>query len=360
MVIAEYCNYAANYAGNFIKSLQSMESYMKEKDPNNQIIYILPSFAATLPWAIELSHSNLVIFIPESGRIKTNFKLISYCKKYNIDILHSHFHGLSSVFLIGWLTKTKVIAHFHNTIDQIGLGKKLLYKIFGIKVSRFLGCAKSVYDTLITAGFNKSKTSYITNCIDFQRLDKKGVTPIEKNTNKNNLMILGTDFYRKGVDIALKAIEPIADKHNICLQIVSHYPEITKQEVKKCLGHQPSWVTVLPTTEYIGDYYRQSELFLSPSRNEGLSYAIPEAIYCNCIPIKTAIPSLTYNLEGEQLLSINSTPEQLRERIIQILQMSNTDKYYLINKLRTQVLDNYSIVKWGKKMSHIYLNVSHV
>jgi len=356
MVIAEYCNYAANYAGNFIKSLQSMESYMKEKDPNNQIIYILPSFAATLPWAIELSRSNLVIFIPESGRIKTNFKLISYCKEYNIDILHSHFHGLSSVFLIGWLTKTKVIAHFHNTIDQIGLGKKLLYKILGIKVSHFLGCAKSVYDTLITAGFNKSKTSYITNCIDFQRLDQIGVTPITTNTDKNNLLILGTDFYRKGVDTALKAIEPIADKHNICLQIVSHYPEITKQEVKKCLGHQPSWVTVLPTTEYIGDYYKQSELFLSPSRNEGLSYAVPEAIYCGCLPIKSDIPSLTYQLNEENILSIYSTPENLCERIISLLNMSNTEKQKIVSDLKSQVVKKYSIERWGKEMGEVYLN----
>ena len=137
---------------------------------------------------------------------------------------------------------------------------------------------------------------YITNCIDFQRLDQKGDMPLTINTDNNNLLILGTDFFRKGVDIALKAIEPIADKHNICLQIVSHYPEITEQKVKESLGYQPSWVAVLLTTELVGDNYRQSQLFLSPSRNEGLSYAIPEAIYCGCLPIKSDIPSLTYNL----------------------------------------------------------------
>ena len=334
-----------------------MESYMKEKDPNNQIIYILPSFAATLPWAIELSRSNQVIFIPESGRIKTNFKLINYCKKYNIDILHSHFHGLSSVFLIGWLTKTKVIAHFHNTIDQISLGKKILYKILGIKVCRFLGCAKSVYDTLIAAGFKKSKTSFITNCIDFQRLDKKGATLLAINTNNNNLLILGTDFFRKGVDIALKAIEPISDQHKICLMIVSHYPEITQQKVKECLSYQPSWVTVLPTTEYIGDYYRQAQVFLSPSRNEGLSYAIPEAIYCGCLPIKSDIPSLTYNLEDERSLSICSTPDNLRERIISFLNLSDSEKQKKVLELKTQVVKKYSVERWGKEMGDKYLSL---
>lgn len=335
-----------------------MESYLKSKEPNSSIIYILPQIAASLPWVTELSRTNIVLFIPDCGRISTNIKLIKICKKHHIDILHSHFHGLSSIFLIGWLTKTKVIAHFHNTIDQISLGKKFLYKILGIKVYCFLGCAKSVYDTLIAAGFNKSKTSFITNCIDFQRLDQKGVTPITTNTDKNYLLILGTDFYRKGVDTALKAIEPIAEKSNICLQIVSHYPEITEQKVKECLGYKASWVTVLPTTEFIGDYYRQAQLFLSPSRNEGLSYAIPEAIYCGCLPIKTDIPSLTYNLDEEHLLSISMTPEALRKKVISFLQMPDTEKNNILTKLQKQVVDKYSIDRWGREMTQIYLGVT--
>ena len=144
MVIAEYCNYAANYAGNFIKSLQSMESYTKENDPDSQVIYILPQFAASLQWAKDLSRTNVVIFMPKYGRLKTNLKLIGYCKHYHIDILHSHFHGLSSIFLIGYFTKTKVISHFHNTIDQISFGKKILYRILGLKVSYFV----SIYNVL--------------------------------------------------------------------------------------------------------------------------------------------------------------------------------------------------------------------
>lgn len=357
MIIAEYCNYAAHYAGNFIRSLQSMEHFVKEKNPQSQVIYIFPEYTKDLLWAQKLSQTNTVLYLPEKGRLKTNLNLINICKQYNVDIFHSHFYGLTSIFLISYFTKTKVIAHFHNTIDDISFKKRLLYKCLGLSVCKFIGCAKSVYDTLIKSGFNKSKTSYITNCIDFSRLDGSRFGE-HKPCAQSNLLILGTDFYRKGVDTALKAIDPIAKEFNICLQIVSHHPKITKDEVIKECGILPDWASVIPTTEFIGDYYRNAKLFLSPSRNEGLSYAIPEAIYCNCLPIKSNLPSLTYNLYSEETISTDGTVEDLRNKIIRFLEMSENDKFQFLSILKQQVTNMYSVEKWGEEMYYLYKNLS--
>ena len=357
MVIAEYCNYAANYAGNFIKSLQSMESYTKENDPDSQVIYILPQFAASLQWAKDLSRTNVVIFMPKYGRLKTNLKLIGYCKHYHIDILHSHFHGLSSIFLIGYFTKTKVISHFHNTIDQISFGKKILYRILGLKVSYFVGCSKAVYDTLRNIGLSLQRTTYITNCIDFSRLDNYSTSTEPFDKNKTNLLILGSDFYRKGVDATLKAIEPIQEVNNICLNIITHNTQQTQNLIKKVLGYQAEWVKIVQPTEYIGDYYRNSAIFLSPSLAEGFCYAVHEALYCKCMVIKTDIPAMTYGLCHEDFITIPSQKE-LKEKIESTLKMDYNYRDELILSLRNQVIKKYDVKKWGEEMYYLYKNLS--
>ena len=353
MIIAEVCKYAPNYGGNFISSLYSVERFLKADDNNHEIIYVLPKEAKGKAWVTELQHSHQVFFLC-GGRFDENLTLLKLCKKLNVDIMHVHFYGIISTFLVGWLCRTKIIHHFHNTLDYSS-SKAFIMKYLAFANKKLIGCSKAVYDTLISSGFPSKKCSYITNCIDFSRFDT-----IQNNNpfrnEKRNLLILGTDFYRKGVDTALKAVDALQEEYNLCLQIVTHSPEQTKFLIEQSLGKFPEWVNLAPTTEYIGDYYRASEIFLSPSLNEGLCYAIPEALYCNCMVLKNDLPSLYYNLDGESFITIG-LQQSLKERLEETLNIPIEKKELLINQLKKQVIDNFSVNKWGKEVFQMYKQI---
>ncbi len=354
MIIAEVCNYAPDYAGNFMVSLKSLEKAALEQDESNEMIYVFPSSAREKKWVFDLKNKNKVFFISD-GRIKGNLELLKICKDNHVDIIHTHFYGLITGCLVGWFTKTKVVHHFHNTWDKQSLFKHYLSLFLSTSVDKLVGCSKAVFDTLMDAGFPSKKASYITNRIDFNRLDMSN-NPNPFSNEKNNILILGTDFYRKGVDCALNAIKPIAEKYNLCLQIVTHTHQETKDLVEKVMGKLPQWVNICNPTETIGDYYRASKIFLSPSEAEGFCYAVHEAIYCNCMVLKTDIPAMTYGLQHEDVITL-SKREELGMRIIDFMENENSYKRE-ISFLKEQVVAEYGIEKWGREMFEEYNNLA--
>lgn len=353
MIIAEVCNYAPDYAGNFMVSLKSLEKVALEQDESNEMIYVFPSSAREKKWILDLKNNNKVYFISD-GRIKGNIELLKICKENHVDIIHTHFYGLLTGCLVGWFTKIKVVHHFHNTWDKQGIFKHYFSLFLSTSVEKLVGCSKAVFDTLMDAGFPSKKASYITNRIDFNRLDMSN-NPNPFSNEKNNILILGTDFYRKGVDCALNAIKPIAEKYNLCLQIVTHSLQETKDLVVKEMGKLPHWVNICNPTETIGDYYRASKIFLSPSVAEGLCYAIPEAIYCNCMVLKTDIPAMTYGLQHEYVITLTNR-EELGNKIKDF--MENENRYTKeISLLKKQVVKEYGIEKWGREVFDLYKTI---
>ena len=104
--------------------------------------------------------------------------------------------------------------------------------------------------------------------------------------------MFGFDYYRKGVDIVLDAFDKLTDKYNnIQLGIVfAANKESGLANIKNRFGEIPSWLTVLPPSENISEYYAESRAFISASREEGFCYAIAEAAYCCCQSIISNIP----------------------------------------------------------------------
>ena len=351
MRVAEVCKYAPNYGGNFVESLKVLATRVKKANDNNEVLFFFPKDAKGKPWVEALQQDYQVFFLPQ-GRFRCNMELVRSCYRYKVDIMHIHFYGLISCFMVGWFSKTKVVNHFHNTLETSGKLKMVILNFLSLSSRQLVGCSNAVYETLLKV-FPHAKCSYITNCIDFSRLDRiKKENPF--NNKKKNILILGSDFYRKGVDSALRAIEKVQERFDVCLQIVTHTPEETRNECVKVLGYEAKWVHVVSPVENIGDYYRASDLFISPSVAEGLCYAIPEALYCNCMVLKTDIPSMCYELEGESEITISSV-ECLANRIIEIFQDEKHFYDNVVASLREQVIQKYDISKWGSEVFDLYL-----
>lgn len=352
MIIAEVCKYAPKYAGNFIDSLLSIESVAREKNMEVKLLFFFPMDAKNLGWVSDLASTHKVFFIP-SGRIKENLFISKVCRKQKVDIVHVHFYGMVSSFLVGWITHAKVVNHFHNIQEDLSPLRKVSNILFSLSSKKLIGCSQEVMKTMLQANMPKSKCTYVTNCIDFKRLNKvKDAHPFD--SRKVNLLILGTDFYRKGVDIALKAIQPIAKRYNIVLNIVSNLQADTKKKIKDIVGDDDSWIAFSPPTDNIGDYYRAADIFLSPSRSEGLSYAIIESMYCSCLVLKSDVPSMMYGLQGENSITLPLDVKEWRMKIEQLLDSDKDQRNAITTMYKSQVLKDYDVKKWGSIILSIY------
>ena len=327
-------------------------------DSSNEIIYIFPEHGRSKGWIQELSKSKKVLFIPQ-GHLKVNFSLAKICRQYHVDILHLHFYGPLFSFLIQPLSHTKVISHFHNMADRrLGKWGKIINWLVSHTHTKFVGCSLTVKQSLIEEGFSEKKCTYITNCIDFSRLDLSQNPDVFKN-GKKNLLLLGTDFHRKGLDIAVKAIEPIAKKYNIALQIPCYNSEKAIQFINQALGHKCDFCEFPPLTNCIGDYYRACDLFLAPSRAEGLCYAILEAIYCKTLLLKSNIREMNYNISHEEIFTFDGTVENLTHKIEYMLNMPIDEKEKFLDDLQKEIICNNSVEIWGKQLVQLYLDLYH-
>lgn len=358
MKVAQACYLLGDYGGNFIRSLMSINAAATRSEVPMETIFILPEGRPDLEWIIELQRHYKVYFISVKSFFTMARDIYMICRKEKIDILHAHFFEQYALAFVGVFSRTKVVNHYHFCYKRSPNKLKQQIHLLTIRlaIDKFVGCSKASMDSIIEGGVPRKMCTYIANRIDFSRLDlSKNPQPFD--ADKNNFLIFGTLFHIKGCDLALKAIEPIAEKYNISLHIVSHNIDSLKADVKQTLGYEPQWVKYPLTTECIGDYYRNATVFLSPSREEGFCTSIDEAVYCGCPVIKSDIESMVHGLDGEDFIRVPLTVEALRDKIVEVLEMEPERRKAMTESFRKQVIEKFDISIWGEEVLQVYKDV---
>lgn len=232
LVICHLAYYTPTFYGNFMASLFDLELRLKEINNDNKVMYGFYRNSQNCEWANEMSRNNKNIFFISSAGIRGWIKLSKIIKYNNVNILHLHFKFPVIILFLLKLSvpKLRIIAHFHNLlsgIPEMGFKQNIKLKLkkilFNKLIDTFCGCSEAVFVDLINCGINKNKCCYIDNGIVFSRLDidYKNNKEIYNIKNKKIIMIMGTYFYGKGVDVAINAIKDITQKYNIVLMIVT-------------------------------------------------------------------------------------------------------------------------------------------
>lgn len=192
----------------------------------------------------------------------------------------------------------------------------------------------------------------VNNAINFKRLDNYDEVELGQGIS---VMMFGADFERKGVDIAYKAINDLVNEgYRINLYIVCSINEDTcKDKLKKVAGTKalPNWVRFLPPRQDIATYYRAVDIFVSPSREEGLTYAIPEAAYCGCNVIATKIGGQLYHekIPGSIFIPAED-PEALSNAILSAVKKGEN-----LEQVQAFLVKEYGLKKWANDVTEIYL-----
>ena len=237
--------------------------------------------------------------------------------------------------------KIKLIQHFHNhyEIDSKIMRRIILNFIFCGDMN--IGCSKSVMESLPF----KNKC-YVNNGIDFSRLEQ--YEKIKFNSNNNfNILMFGYPYKRKGVDLAIKVIQNLNNEKIVLNISMSKGVKELKQSIKNDFGIIPPFVNILSPRNDITSYYKAANLFISPSREEGLCYSPIEALYCE-------IPSICSNIPGHPLdipelrIFEKENIEELSKEICKII-----DKVPNTEISKKYVISNYNVDDWCNKIKKV-------
>ena len=342
------CNYAADYAGNFIEGLKQLHRMLKSRGITCN--YLLPIDAENKEWVKDLEKEVKVVFCDFSPR--TLFSTLKKTLKHNT-LIHTHFIGARETFAVrkaGKHFNSVIIYNMHNRYgENDNCIRKIIKRIIYHNVF-FIGVSKAVYDDLCCV-FDKKKCYCVPNAISLDRLSNANYFRNDSNIIK--LLILGTHFIRKGTDLAIEAVSNIQSTKKIELEIIAHDIEQTQNRIKKILGFIPDNISVHLPVENIKEVYEKTDIFLAPARSEAFGYAVVEALYCGCEVIASDIPGQNTMKDIVGIRWIQSeNVEELQQAIIEEI----NSKYDISKKekQRAYIEENYSLSAWCRKILKVY------
>ncbi|MDP5230065.1 MAG: glycosyltransferase family 4 protein [Cellulophaga sp.] len=237
------------------------------------------------------------------------FVLIRYFREFyqfvkcnNIDVIHIHRSKHFWFFsLIGYLTGKRIIRTVHNVFKnrKVTWLKAYLERMTARKIFKvtYQSIGKSVYDNELY--YYKNNSTIVNNWYDDKRFYKQS-SDFERDEIKNKLKLKDTNY----IVISTGGCSHVKNHHDIirALAIVNkkidctyvHLGEgvTTNEEITlaKQLGVN-SKILFLGNKLNVRDYLIASDLYLMPSRFEGLGNAAIEAMACRK-------PSILYDVVG--------------------------------------------------------------
>lgn len=287
------------------------------------------------------------------------YKMIKILKNANYDVIHCHNEYESGIcMLAAYLCRVKVrIVHLHRS--DYNLGKKKIITLFYEKILRFF---LEKYSTKIICCSENTKNSFfinknkyifnkiivINNCIDlkefnipkFWEKDKFILTHIGQFCdNKNQLFLINImNELRKKID-------------NVQLNLVGFGEEYKKMLLNRISELKLNkYIKIFPHDINIPQILSKTDVFLFPSKSEGLGIALLEAqamnIYC--------ISSDTVSKETNCGLIIFKSLDNSEEWVNTIVDIKNKKICLKLNKEKMQQMD---ISNYINKIELIYSNV---
>lgn len=360
-------NYAAPKSGNFIASLIALGRRLR-KDGNN-VYFVFPKQTEWFDW-LKDEGFNISAFDPDNYSIDEQFdELNKLIKEFNIDILHIHFGMFRQAVIKNrkQIKNVKILIHDHM---DLYVGTSYLLQRIGFVLISLVYSLKRIAVIAVnkkkcTNYFFLRKKWFVPNGLSLERYLSHSMTRDECRTdlgvksNEKVCFILGWDLKRKGLDIALKAVQKCREKdQSIILGAIGAGEgaptDFAKSFITNECGIDPnaSWIRYFNNYEDMFALHRAVDVYISASRKEAFSYGLLEAISQNT-------PVVVSNIKGTYWASEYSNShfypvedsDKCAEAIIEALNQGRCESNY------KEMVDRYSIEKWCDKITEIYNNI---
>ncbi len=362
--ILHIMNYAASYRGNFIDSLASLDNKLRTDGLKN--IYLFTRDAKSegaMRWIGEMQcQGEEVYFLTESRNLDA--KLIRrLIKEKNVKAVHTHFITMQqylAVYQATFGSKVPILMHMHNHSKEAGNPVKnvLRHMLYGKCI--MIACSESVYHSL-ERDYPKNEKYSIDNGVNFSRLDtyeNMSQKDFGLENSEGVFLIFGFDFYRKGVDLAVKALKRLREQgysYSLLVSLSTNFEQV-ERNIVDILGEMPVWVKVIPARNDVATLYNFVDVFLSPSREEGLPYSVVEAGYSSCSVVMSDISAQVHLKIPYGYWFKSENVEDLSNKILKA-QTDHVQKLKNWDKVKESMRQNYALDAWSEQVKKLYMRI---
>lgn len=300
------------------------------------------------------------------ARLKYYRNFIKYLKDENFDVVHTHSHSsMWGMALCAWLAGKKSVYTFHNVFPTSWysyfyhcLLRWSAKKIFKCK---FQTISDSVYDHELKLYGNKTTKLYNwygSNRFFPAEMNEKAQVRKELDIADNTLVLIsigGCSYIKRHHDI-IRAIPYIIQQESnvLYLHLGSGDTEQEEKELTEELN-VTQYVRFCSNQKDVRKYLVASDIYLMPSRFEGISITTIEAMACEIPAILYDVPGLRdFNKKGENSILI---PEDYKVMAEKILYLSNhpEEATKMIDNAKSMVNEYYDMEKNATKIYELYL-----
>lgn len=297
------------------------------------------------------------------------FQIIKIIRQIKPDLIHCHSAKAGILGRIAGLllnTPTFYTPHAYSFLSTDNKIKKSLYrtieKLFRFSPAYTLACSKSEYNrTIYELKFESRKVYLWPNSTE---------VPIEDNLIKQNISFppnyicsIGRPSYQKNIEMLVETVsyikKSIINIHLVIIGTGLQSTFLTRIESMIKKYDLENNITLIPWIERreVFNIVKESALYISSSRYEGLPYAILEALSCSK-------PCIVTNVDGNNELIIENYNGYLVEvgdskcmakKVIELME-NKAEHKRMSNNSRKLFLDNYDIKKNIFKLEEIYLS----
>jgi len=307
-------------------------------------------------------HRELVSPIDNSifpGLAQSLFQMAS-----DYDVVHAHSHlffstNLAAVF--SRLDDTPLVVTNHGLISQTA--PKWLQKAFIPTVARFtlntadqIFCYSETDEQRLRERGIKTDVSVIHNGIDCETF-----VPMDVDTSEGlQVLFVGRLKPGKGVDDLLVAFEDVIKEFpEATLKIVGDGPlrdGLAQLAKDKGIYSSVRFAGRIPNDE-MPKVYAASDVFVLPSKNEGLPRTVLEAMACRTPVVTSSLPQLEPVVEGAGFMIDADSTEQISEYIGKLLE-DRDQRISMGETGRRRVEKEYSWAETVRKTTSVYKEVS--
>lgn len=304
----------------------------------------------------EYTSKNIKIEIIKSTpfSLRENFEIPAWLRKNKIDIYHStHFNVPLLMFLV---SSCKIITTIHDLIPFKspnlfkGLMKKVYFKFifrYAVFISRQI-LTVSMHSKNEIIKFLKvpeNKINVIYNYISSATLTSKA----DKNDKLRNILFAGALYEHKNIISLIRAIKILVESgfKDIKLTLIGRQPpyfKVLDKEIKSlnieeyvdCRGCVPD--------DELTDAYKNADLFVFPSLEEGFGIPVIEAMSYG-IPVISSNKSVLPEIVGDAGVLIEPTPEEIAKAIKFVLLNQNIYNEFVkkgLERVKIFSIDNFS------------------
>jgi glycosyltransferase involved in cell wall biosynthesis len=284
--------------------------------------------------------------------------LYRYIDSNDIDTVITHRYKPSYMMAImaPFLKKCRrVVSVFHGLKEFDRRSRQLMGRCFYTEKWRIVGVSQAVVDDLSSKGLPKQRLVLIRNAIDSKALIEQQYSKSDSREKlelpKDALMIgtLGRTKHVKGHDLLLEGFAPLCANNKKLHLVIMGGGELegSLNELSKSLGIVGN-VTITGSLPNAYRYLKALDIFIMPSRSEGLPIAMLEAMSTGLPIIGSNVGGIPEALGDAGVVIEAGSANAVTQALEALVNASDDERDQIVRALKVRIKEDFSIESYHK------------